>query len=607
MQSQTVRNLRRLLGYLPPQRLWSLAFQILLSAVPALVDLLTVALIARLTGALSGTALNDRIPGIHFFGGSRPDQSLWLIALFVLLTWISSLTKLSLRFLQNRVTADIWRDLTDQAYEKILRQDYEYHLGRSTSDLASQILQNYERIAALAVRPCLQIVGASFSVILLSFGILLVGRLQAVWLVTGMVLAYILITGLVTPPLRHAVRQRLKQEKESNEILHESLSSIRDIQLTSTEPYFIDQFVKIGSRAKPFSVTAEILPELPRGLIEPLGITLIFGIGAVPVLISSDSQNIAIILPFIATIALATLRLTGPLQDLFRGVTMIRGSLPLISSALDLLDLPDSRPTLRTPGVPSPAGVFPRHTIRLNNASYRYPSSSIDEWTLKNVTLTIPIGSRIALVGATGSGKSTAANLILGLLHPQQGCLELDGIPVEDYEMPAWQANCAQVPQSITLLNGSVLENVAFGIDPNSVDHDRVWDSLEAAQLHDFVEDLHHGLLTHIGENGLRLSGGQRQRLALARAFYRQSGVLVLDEATSALDNKTESDVIEALEVIGRRCTTIVIAHRLSTVKRCDLIYEMAGGSVCAFGSYSELQVASDSFRALVNSESFRG
>jgi len=605
MQSQTIGNLRRLLGYLPPQRLWSLTFQILLSAVPALVDLLTVALIARLTGALSGAALNDRIPGIHFFGGDLPDQSLWLITLFVLLTWVSSLTKLSLRFLQNRVSADIWRDLSDQAYEKILRQDYEYHLSRSTSDLASQILQNYERIAAFAVRPCLQIVGALFSVVFLSFGILFIGRWQAVWLVSGMALAYIFITALVTPPLRHAVRQRLKQERESNEILYESLSSVRDIQLTSTEPYFIDQFVKIGSRAKPFAVAAEILPDLPRGLIEPLGITLIFAVGAVPILVSSDSQNIATILPFMATIALAALRLTGPLQDLFRGVTMIRGSLPIISSALDLLDLPDGRPTLRTPGVPSPEGVFPRHTIRLNNVSYKYPSSN--EWTLKNVTLAIPVGSRVALVGATGSGKSSTANLILGLLHPQEGNLELDGIPVEDYEMPAWQANCSQVPQAITLLNTSVLENVAFGIAPSSVDHDRVWDALDAAQLQDFVEDLPYGLLTHIGENGLRLSGGQRQRLALARAFYRQSRILVLDEATSALDNKTESDVIEALEVIGRRCTTIVIAHRLSTVKRCDLIYEFSGGSVVACGDYSKLQIASDSFRALVNSDSFRG
>jgi len=189
------------------------------------------------------------------------------------------------------------------------------------------------------------------------------------------------------------------------------------------------------------------------------------------------------------------------------------------------------------------------------------------------------------------------------LLSPGRGCLELDGIPVEGLDVPAWQANCAQVPQAITLLNGSVLENVAFGVAPELADQHRVWEALEAAQLQDFVADLPYGLHTQVGENGLRLSGGQRQRLALARAFFRQARFLVLDEATSALDNRTESEVIEALEVVGRRCTTVVIAHRLSTVQRCDRIYEFDHGEVKAYGSFTELQELSSSFRELARLE----
>lgn len=264
---------------------------------------------------------------------------------------------------------------------------------------------------------------------------------------------------------------------------------------------------------------------------------------------------------------------------------------------LELLELPLDRATRQMPGVPSPAGVFPHHTIRLNDAWYRYPQS--DDWVIKGITLTIPVGSRIALVGSTGSGKTTTALIMLGLLPPTHGALELDSLAVEGLDLPAWQASCAHVPQAITLLNGTIQDNVAFGIPSEHVQAGRTWEALEAAQLHEFVADLPYGLETQVGENGVRLSGGQRQRLALARAFYREARFLVLDEATSALDNRTESDVIESLDVIGRRCTTLVIVHRLSTVQRCDRIFEFQDGAIKASGTYQELKERSDSFREL--------
>ena len=240
---------------------------------------------------------------------------------------------------------------------------------------------------------------------------------------------------------------------------------------------------------------------------------------------------------------------------------------------------------------------MPRRLIELRDVTFSYGLSG--DPVLRNVDLSIPVGSRIALVGKTGSGKTTLAHLLLGLYKPESGELLLDGLPVSDEEMPAWQANCAFVPQQIRLLDASVRENVAFCANPDDINDDEVWAALKAAQFADFVADMPYGLFTMCGENGMKLSGGQRQRLSLARAFYRDAKLLVLDEATSALDNKTEYDVMQALELVGRRCTMVVIAHRLSTVKKCDRIYEIADGGIQASGDFDTLRSMSASFREM--------
>ncbi len=599
MRSQTLEQLRLLFRLLPPQRLRAVQRLLPLSVVQGGFDLICVWLIARLTGSLVGQDLSDRLLGPDLGGRADPvAQSLWMIALFVAFCWLASLTKLALRFRQQRLSARIWRDLSDLIYARLLRQPLAFHLESSSAELSARVLANINHLAADVITPILQLLSGVVAIGLLSCGILLIGRWLAVGLVLGLVVAYVMVSVAVTPRLRRASEVRVAMEGRSSQLLLESIHAVPDIQLTSSEPYFQSQFERSTEQSRQSIWIAEWLPELPRGLIEPLGISMIFAVGALPALLSGKPQSIQAILPFLATISVAALRLTPPLQDAFRAVTRIRGSLPLLSDVVALLQLPAGRPTLLSAGVPSAAGVSPRHGIRLRDVWFRYPQSP--DWVLKGVNLSIPVGARVALVGRTGSGKSTTVNLLLGLLSAQAGQLELDGIAVEDLELPAWQANCAHVPQAIQLLSASILENVAFGEGPEAVDEHRVWDALEAAQLQEFVAQLPEGLHSPVGENGMRLSGGQRQRLALARAFYRRSGFLVLDEATSALDNRTEAEVIDALELVGRRCTTLVVAHRLSTVRRCDRIYEIDDGVVKAYGSFEELQERSPAFHEFV-------
>jgi ATP-binding cassette subfamily B protein len=600
-RSKTYQQLRALMAFLPRERMRQFKWLVPLSIVPGFLDLLSVAVIARLMGALVGHKLDDRLPGVKVFGGDQVDQSLWLISMFVALAWLASFSKLGLQFFQQRLTARVWIDLSNRIHANVLAQGYEYHLSKSTAKLSTMVLSHIKKTSNSVVNPLLKMVGSVFSIILLSLGILVIGRGSALILIGCLLGAYVLLSQSITPYLRHNSRQKIRLESLTAHILFESLGSIRDIKLTASEDHFRRAFVNTGERAKGHAWVAEILPIIPRMLIEPLGITLIFLLGAVPPLLRGDRSDILSMLPFMASLSVAALRLTPPLQDFFASLNQLRGGLPVIDSTLEYLRLPAGLPVLGDPGVPSPAGVFPSRSIALEDVWYAYPGSS--DWVLRGVDLTIPVGSRVAFVGATGSGKTTTAQILLALLQPGKGHLNLDGIAVSNNDIPAWQASCSQVPQFINLLDASVLENVAFGKDVELIDQRAVWEALEAAQLDEFVSELPYGLHTPIGENGLQLSGGQRQRLALARSFYRHARFLLLDEATSALDNRTESDIIEALEVIGRRCTTVVIAHRLSTVMRCDRIYEFEAGRVKAFGTYQELQKRSDTFRDLAGLE----
>ena len=210
----------------------------------------------------------------------------------------------------------------------------------------------------------------------------------------------------------------------------------------------------------------------------------------------------------------------------------------------------------------------------------------------------------IAIDGPAGSGKSTTGNQLLCLLRPTSGKILIDGKELRDNQIGNWQSLCSYVPQSINLLNADFITNVAYGLEENEISESKVWESLVKAQLEDLIKTLPDGIRTNIGENGVRLSGGQRQRIAIARAFYRDSRILVLDEATSALDTKTESKLIEAINSMNKKLTIIFIAHRITTVKNCDCIYEFEKGEIKGYGTYKELIKNSDSFKGSTNSES---
>ena len=602
--SKTAAGLRQLIKYIDSKVFFSLWFLFPVSILSGILDFAAVAVIGRLTGSLVGSDLANILPGVKVFGASIYEQSLWLIAIFIIVNWLQSVVRLTLRLMQENLAGELWLDLSGRIYRQILAQPYESHLSGNVTSLASDLLSNLEALLRDILTPSLRAASCIISIFILVAGILYVGGGASFVLILSMLLMYVALSYLITPTLRVASKLKIIARERYTRSFFESLGSIADLKLGLNEQYFIRQYIDATQTYKKSVVNATVFPEIPRLFIEPLGISSIFLVGVLPQVLSGQQERIIEVLPFLSILAVGALRLAKPLQDLFASLSILRGGLPEIKNIISLVDKTNVSSSLdmRKDNVCA-EGIFPLRSIGLVDVHYTYPGST--KPVLSGIDIDIPVGSRIAFVGPSGSGKTTAANILLSLLRPQRGTLSLDGIPLLDNEISAWYKCCAIVPQSIQLLSTSVVANVGFGETVQEIDEDKVWEALRAAQLDEIVSEMPYGIYSPIRDNGIGLSGGQRQRLALARSFYRQAKLLVLDEATSALDNRTESEVIQSLEIIGRRCTTLVIAHRLTTIIKCDRIYEFSDGKIIASGNFDQLRELSPTFRNMIELQSF--
>jgi ABC-type multidrug transport system fused ATPase/permease subunit len=483
--------------------------------------------------------------------------------------------------------------LSSRMMRTYLGHPYVWFLNRHSSDLNTTVLAEVAQAINTSLVPLLRVM-ANGAIVTGMVALMIIVQ-PMVALVAALVLggSYGLIYVLVRRKLLELGRIRLEANKARFRISQEAMTGVKDIKVRALEESMLRRFRNPALRLARAQAFAALLQSLPRHLLEGIafgGMMLLL-----LTLMALENGSLSEVLPVAGVYALAGSRLLPAMQQLYGDLGRIRTNRPVLEQVhADLVEAKDRRPP------PPPAKpLHLRDTLALRGVRYAYPKA--ERGALEGLDMEIRANTTVGLVGGTGAGKTTAVDVMLGLLEPQSGTLEIDGRPVRgDQALRAWRLSIGYVPQHIHLVDASVWENVAFGIPPEEIDRAAVERAARMAELHRFVtEELPRGYDTEVGDRGIRLSGGQRQRIGIARALYHDPDMLILDEATSALDNLTEQAVMEAVANLGGAKTIVMVAHRLSTVRGCDEIFLLEKGRVSARGTYDELLERSETFRRM--------
>lgn len=486
-----------------------------------------------------------------------------------------------------------------ELFSHLLHQPYDLYLTQNSSQLSSTILYDVDVAVNEVLVPALMMTSQAIISGLLLALLVAMDPFLAIS-VGGLIGGGFLLTSLATRRrLSRMSAERHAAHRARHRIVQDAFLGFKEIKLGALEVETVDGF-NVPSRVRArMQLEATYLSQLPALAMQGL---LFGGILTVLLYLIQDRGSLAAALPIAGLYAFAGYRLMPALQKVFEESGKIRLAQPSVATLTGLLV--DSRAAMsqqrggdqKTESIAFTSSV---PTIGLQEVTYRYRGT--DRFAVRRVSLNVPACASIGFVGSTGSGKSTLIDVILGLLSPQEGAVLIDGIALRSPALVrAWQCNIGYVPQQIFLSDDTIRANIAFGVPASLVDEERVIEAAKAACLHDFiVAELPAGYRTMVGDRGTRLSGGQRQRLGIARALYRRPKVLVFDEATSALDNITEQNVMKTVGELRDTMTVIMIAHRLSTVQRCDTIFVLEHGEVVEQGSYDMLVETSPSFRRM--------
>lgn len=577
--------LKRLWQHITPRRRGQFGLLLILMIVASLAEIVSIGAILPFLAVLTAPErifqLQLAQPIIKLLGITSFNQLLLPLTIaFGMAALFAGAVRLLLLWASTRLSFATGADLSIGIYRRTLYQPYAVHVARNSSEVISGISAKANSVIYSTIVPIMTFISTTIMLLAIMAALFSIDPLVALSAFGGFGLIYGFIIWFTRSRMLINSRCIARESTQVIKSLQEGLGGIRDVLIDGSQAVYCRIYRQADLPLRRAQGNSLFIGQSPRFGMEALGMLLIAILAYV---LSRQPDGIVKAIPVLGALALGAQRMLPVLQQAYGAWSAIQGGQISLRDALDLLDqsLPDYID--KSESIP----LAFRKKISLKNLSFRYTQET--PWVLNNLNLTIEKGSRIGFIGVTGSGKSTLLDIIMGLLTPTEGRLEIDDQLITSSNYRAWQAHIAHVPQAIYLADSTIEENIAFGIPKEMIDHDRVKLAAEKAQIADIIQTWPKKYQTYVGERGIRLSGGQRQRIGIARALYKQADVIIFDEATSALDNETEQAVMQSIESLGDNLTVLIIAHRLTTLKNCTKIVELADGVIKRIGSYNEL------------------
>ena len=515
------------------------------------------------------------------FGVDSENEFIFFLGTFVFtLLIISLIFKASTTYLQVRFNSMCQYNIGRRIIEGYLNKSYSWFLNRNSAELGKNILTEVSTVVGNGLSPLLNLVVQSImSLTILTLLIIVDPKLA---LIIGLILclAYLIVYKSLLNIINLKSQERFNANQWRFTAVSEAFGAVKEIKLSGLEQTYIDRFSEPAKSLAKNQASLQVIGKLPRYAIEAIAFG---GMLLIVLYLIAQSKNFTDAVPIIALYVFAGYRLMPSAQQIYISATQLRSIIP----ALDALykDIASLEKPVKKIG----EKILFNKSINLRNINFNYPNN--EKLALKKINLKIQSGTKVGIIGTTGSGKTTLIDLILGLLEPKDGKIEVDDKVINKNSLRSWQSLIGYVPQQIYLADDTIAANIAFGENPKNINLNDIETATKIANIHEFIsKELPLKYQTKVGERGIRLSGGQIQRIGIARALYRKPQVLVLDEATSALDNITEKSVLDKLNNFGNNVTTIIITHRVTSIKNCDNIYIIDKGEIKAEGTFDKIE-----------------